>query len=129
MSTRTVLRPNVLPVLSLAMSGNSEPTIMQSLSLLNYAITWTGTSPSGTLELQTSSDYELAPNGTVINAGTWNIAPMGVNGSYATSIPISGNIGIGSIDIIQTGAYAVRLYFTYTSGTGSMTIIVSGKVA
>jgi hypothetical protein len=129
MSTRTVLRPNLLATLSLAATGSCTPTILQGLSLLNYAITWTGTSPVGTLALETSSDYAIAPNGTVTNAGTWNIAPMGVNGAYATSIAISGNSGVGSIDVIQTGTYAVRLLYTFASGTGSMSIIVSGKVA
>jgi hypothetical protein len=129
MSTRTVLRPSILPALSLANTGSSSPTILQGLSFVNYAITWTGTTPVGTLALETSSDYQIAPNGTIINAGTWNVAPLGVNGVYSTSIAISGNTGIGSIDVIQIGTYAVRLLYTAASGTGTMTIIVSGKVA
>lgn len=129
MSTRTVLRPNSLTSLNLASTGSCQPTILQGLSFVNYAITWTGTSPIGTLALQTSSDYQIAPNGTVINAGTWVIAPLGVNGAYATSIAISGNSGSGAIDVIQIGSYAVRLLYTAGSGTGTMTIIVSGKVA
>lgn len=129
MSTRTVLRPNTLPTLSLTATGSCEPTILQGLSFANYAITWTGTTPIGTLALETSSDYRLAPTGTVINAGTWTVAPLSVGGVYATSIAISGNTGNGSIDIIQTGAYAVRLLYTFSSGIGNMTIIVSGKVA
>lgn len=129
MSTRTVLRPNILLTLNLASTVASQPTILQSLSLVNYAISWTGTTPVGTLALETSSDYQIAPSGTVINAGTWNIAPLGVNGAYATSIAISGNTGVGTIDVLQTGTYAVRLLYTAASGTGTMTIIVSGKVA
>jgi hypothetical protein len=129
MSTRTVLRPNTLPILNLSTTGSSEPTILQSLSKLHYDITWSGSSPVGTLALEISSDYAISPNGTILNAGTWNIAPLGVGGVYGTSIPISGNSGIGSIDVLDTSAYAVRLLYTSASGVGTMVIIVSGKVA
>lgn len=129
MSTRTNLNPNSLTPLNLALTGASEPTILRSLSLVQYAITWTGTTPIGTLKLETSSNYEIAPNGTIINAGTWNVAPLGVNGVYATSIAISGNSGVGTIDVLQTASYATRILYTAASGTGTMNIIVSGKVA
>lgn len=128
MSTRTALRPNLLSPLNLANTGASQPTILQSLTKLNYDITWTGSSPVGTLQLQSSSDYLLAPNNTVINAGTWNTCPMGVDGAYATSIPITGNTGNGEIAILHTSGYAMRLLYTASSGTGTMSIIVSGKV-
>lgn len=129
MSTRTGLRPQV--VLNAGdMSGNltSQPTILQSLSCGSYSVTWTGTSPVGTLSLQVSDDYKLNPDGTVENAGTWNTAPLSSGGTTMSTIPITGNTGNGFIDILGTGSYAIRLIYTAGSGTGSLTIVVNGKV-
>ncbi len=84
----------------------------------------------GTLALQTSNDYALGSNGQVSNSGTWNIAPIDVNGAYATSIAISGNTGNGMIDgIAPTGVNAIRLAYTSGSGTGTLEVIITAKVA
>jgi DUF971 family protein len=53
---------------------------------------------------------------------------MSYGGSTVTSVPVTGNTGQGFIDILGTGAYAVRLFYDATSGTGSLTIVVNGKV-
>lgn len=130
MSTRTTLRPYSLPTINMASTTASSATIMQSLSMLSYAISWTGTTPVGTLALQFSDDYSVSPNGeTVIKAGTWNTAPMDIAGAFVTSASVSGNTGNGIIDVTTTGHYAVRLLYTAGSGTGTLSIIVSGKVA
>ncbi len=129
MSTRTSLRPQI--VLDAGdMSGNlaSDPTILQSLSCGSYSLTWSGASPVGSVSLQVSDDYKLNPDGSVENAGTWNTAPISVNGTTANFAPIAGNTGNGFIDILGTGAYAVRLIYTASSGTGSLTVVVNGKV-
>ena len=129
MSTRTNLRPQV--VLNAGdMSGNltTQPTVLQSLSCGSYSLTWTGTSPVGTVSLQVSDDYKLAPDGTVENAGTWNVAPVSVGGVAVSTIPVTGNTGTGFIDILGTGAYAIRLIYTAGSGTGSLTVTINGKV-
>lgn len=130
MSTRTVLRPNTLPTIDMSVASTpSSPTILQGLSMVSYAISWTGSGPTGTLSLEVSNDYALEPNGIAANVGTWNLAPMDVNGAFATSISISGNTGNGFIDVVATGSYACRLIYTKSGGTGIMTIVVSGKVA
>lgn len=130
MSQRTVLRPVTLPSINMASNGTSAVTILQGLSILNYSVTWTGTSPVGTLSLQFSDDYQLSPNGeTVINAGTWNTVPLDVAGAIQTSIAISGNSGNGMIDIDLTGAYAARLSYTASGGTGTLIPTVTGKVS
>lgn len=129
MSTRTGLRPQ--PVLTNGdMSGSliTQPTILQSLSCGSYSLTWTGTTPNGTVSLQVSDDYKLNPDGTVENAGTWNTAPVTVGGASATTMPVSGNTGTGFIDILGTGSYAIRLIYTAVSGTGSLNVTVNGKV-
>ena len=134
MSTRTNLRPN--PVITNGnMSGNitSAVTILQSITLGSYGLSWSGTSPVGTIKLQASDDYSVFPNGLVDNAGTWTDLPLSVSvndGTIATafSAPVSGNTGTGYIEW-STGAYALRLLFTSTSGSGSLQAIFQGKVA
>lgn len=130
MSTRPVLRPVTLSTIDMSQTTTaSSATVLQGLSMVNYAVSWTGSTPVGTLALEFSDDYTLSPNGTVLNAGTWNIAPILVAGVVQTSVAISGNTGNGMFDVTATGAYAVRLFYTKGSGTGTMTIVVSGKVA
>ena len=138
MSTRTNLKPSqVIPSAqavppstgSMAASIISAPTLLQSISQVCYSVNWTGTSPVGTISVQASNDYSLNPNGTVENPGTWSTMVLQYNGTAVTTIPISGNTGNGLIDITDTAAYAIRLVYTFTSGTGTMTATVSGKVA
>jgi len=130
MSTRTTLRPQ--PVISAgdmsAVSITSAPTILQSLSLASYQLSWTGTSPVGVVTVQVSNDYALSPTGTVAVAGTWTNIYFPVAGAQAASLAVSGNTGNAFINLSDLGAYAVRLVYTKTSGVGSLTAIVNGKV-
>lgn len=131
MSARTVLRPHLVITngdMSQA-SITSQPTILNSLTKFSYEVSWTGTSPVGTLALQVSNSYALNPNGSVGNAGTWTSVPVDVNGSEVTTIAISGNTGNGFIDVTVNAGYAVQLVYTKVSGTGTLTAIVNGKVA
>lgn len=138
MSTRTTLRPQQVipsPQGSPANSGDmtmnltSAPTILQSLSKVGYSLSWSGSSPVGTVSVQCSNDYTLDPNGQVGNAGTWNTMTLSYNGSSVTTIPVSGNTGNGFIDIEATAAYAVRLIYTPGSGSGTLTAIINAKVS
>ena len=138
MSTRTNLRPQVVipsaqgsPSNSSSMAANiiSAPTILQSLTMVNYAFAWSGSSPVGTISVQASNDYAVNPNGTVANAGNWNTLPLDLAGTSVTAIPISGNTGNGMIDLDGLAAYAVRTVYTYTSGTGTLTAVINGKVS
>lgn len=137
MSTRSNLRPQAVigtgssPVVSGAMTGNvtSNPTILQSLTVGSYSYSWTGTSPVGTLAVQISNDYSLTATGQVANAGTWTTIFFTLNGSsVVSSAPVSGNSGNGVIEW-STGCYAIRTVYTFTSGTGTLQAIISGKVA
>lgn len=130
MSTRTRIGPYPV-IIAGDMSGNltSKVTILQSISEFSYALNWSGTSPVGTVSVQFSNDYVLAPDGqTVLNAGTWTAAAISVNGSSATTAPVSGNTGTGFIDA-SSSAYAVRLIYTAGSGTGSLNTVILGKVS
>lgn len=113
------------------MSGSltSSPTIIQSLSMPTYQLSWTGSTPVGTVSVQVSNDFSLYPDGTVKNAGTWDSLYLVVGTSPASqTIAISGNTGHGFIDVPLTGAYACRLIYTRSSGTGTLNVTFSAKV-
>jgi len=130
MSTRTSLRPQkVLDAGDMSGDLTSDPTILQSLSKASYAISWSGTSPVGTVSVEGSNDYSLNPDGTVANSGTWDALTLMVSGSPSSTVGISGNTGSGIIDITDTAVYAIRLIYTSASGTGSLTAWINGKVS
>ncbi len=136
MSTRTALRPQVVipsaqgsPASTGSMGAGitSAPTLLQSMTMINYAVSWTGTSPVGTLAVEASDDCTVDATGGV-SGGTWNVLPLELAGAYVTSIPVTGNTGNGMIDIDGLGAYAVRLVYARVSGTGTLSATVVGKV-
>lgn len=129
MSTRPVLKPQLV-ITAGGMAGNltSAPTILNQLSGASYHVTWTGTTPVGTLSVEFSNNYSLNADGTVANAGTWPPATLQYLGQAVTSIPLSGNSGDAMIDLTQTSCWAVRLVYTRASGTGTMSATVMGKV-
>lgn len=90
--------------------------------MVSYSVSWAGTAPVGAMSVQVSNDYSQNADGTVRNAGTWTTLTL----SAAT--PVSGATGNGFIDIDQIAAFAIRLVYTRTSGTGLMQAIINGKV-
>ncbi len=120
-------RPQIKPFPVIAdgdMSADiiSKVTIIDDLSLLSYSITWTGTSPVGTITVEVSNDYTQNADGNVRNAGTWNVLPLDA------LTDVSGNSDHGFIDIDIQAGYAMRLHYTFTSGTGIMQALVVSKV-
>lgn len=130
MSTRTNLRPQVvLNAASMAADQTSTATVLQSITKVAYEVSWTGTSPVGTVSVQVSNSYSLDPAGAVASAGNWSTMTVNYNGALVTVVPITGNSGVGLIDITVTAGYATRLIYTHASGTGSITAIINGKVS
>lgn len=132
MSTRTTLRPYA--VISAgdmsAATITSTPTVLQSITKFSYEISWSGTSPVGTLALQVSNTYAPTSNGSVGSGGTWTAMPLDLSGTGAVmTIPISGNTGNGFIDITVQAGYAVKLFYTRVSGSGTLIATINGKVA
>ena len=107
----------------------SSATIIQDLSMIGYSFTWTGSSPVGTIAVQVSNDFALNAQGGVANAGTWNTITIEYQGAPVQSVPVTGNTGNGFIDIDATGAYAMHVVYTKTSGTGTLNSVVNAKVA
>lgn len=121
-------RPQAAPfsvITNGAMSANitSKPTIIQKLSMIAYDISWTGTAPVGVMSVQVSNTYSENADGTVKNAGSWTTLTL------STSPAVSGSTGNGIIDVDATGAYAMRIVYTRTSGTGVMNAVICAKVA
>ncbi len=123
MSSRPLLKPqSVITNGSMAGSLTSLVTIINQISIISYAVSWAGSTPVGTMSVQVSDDYSQNGDGTVRNSGTWNTLPI-------NTMNVSGNTGNGFIDIYVTGAYAIRLLYTRSSGTGTMNATISGKVS
>lgn len=125
MSTRPQLPPQPVIVngdMSQA-TLTSLVTIVQKISMLSYQVSWAGSSPVGVISVQVSNDYALAGDGSVKTAGSWSSLTL------ASPANVSGNTGVGYIDVPETGAYAIRLLYTKTSGTGTLQATVCGKVS
>lgn len=124
MSSRPQLNP--VPVIlngNLATTLTSLVTVTQKLSQVSYAFTWSGATPVATVNAQVSNDYSQNADGSVNNAGTWNNLPL------STTPSVSGNTGTGFINIDANAGYALRVQLVPVSGTGTVTVVVSGKVA
>lgn len=124
MSSRPIFTPHsVITAGSMATSLTSEVTIIQNLSMVSYDIAWTaGSSPVGDITVQVSNTYRKDGQGNVIVAGNWTTLTLSV------ATPISGNSGNGFIDIDASAGYAIRLVYTRTSGSGTLNVVVNGKV-
>lgn len=128
MSDRPLIAPALTKPLinqSMGASITGPATIIQRLPGISYDIEWTG-NPVGTFEVQVSNTYTQAPDGTVINAGNWNTLP---SSSFTGTYPVPAGVADhGFLDVVGTEAYAVRLVYTRTSGTGTLTVIPAAKV-
>jgi hypothetical protein len=115
------------------MAGNltSEVSVISNQTQVSYGFVWSGSSPVGTIAIQGSNDFKLLANGQPdsANPGTWNSLPLSSAGNLVTTIAVSGNSGMGLVDIDATGFYAIRAIYTFASGTGSLTATFVGKVA
>lgn len=100
----------------------STPTIIDNLSMVSYDVSWTGTAPVGTMTVQVSNTYKQNSAGGSSVAGNWTTL------SLSSPASVTGNTGNGFIDVDVTAAYAVRLVYTRTSGTGTMQAVVASKV-
>lgn len=91
--------------------------------MIGYDVSWTGTTPVGVMSVQVSNTYTQNGDGSVRNPGNWTTLTLS---SPAT---VSGNTGNGFLDIDATGAFAIRLVYTRTSGTGTMNATLCAKVS
>lgn len=112
---------------SMGASITSSPQILYLMSKCSFSFKWSGTSPVGTLSVEGSNNFTLNNALDPYNTGDWNTLTLNYQGSAVQSIPVSGNTGKGIIDITATGILAVRLVYTFTSGTGTLTSYFASK--
>lgn len=125
MSDRPLIGPVTVLNASTATSLTSHPTIIQRLPGISYELVWTGTT-AGTFAFQVSNSFKQAPDGTALVAGTWTALDSSV---FQGTIPSAGGSpGSGFVDVMGTEAYAIRVVFTRSSGTGNLTITACAKV-
>jgi len=106
----------VIDAASMAASITSAPTQIAFLDNIYYQVEWSGTSPVGSMSVEVSSSYDQR-----LGTGSWDAVVLPVTPSIAA------NTGSISIDLNQLGAPWVRLVYTRTSGTGTMTAYISAK--
>lgn len=132
MSHRPIIKPNsnniVVPIInavSTAADIVGPATIIQMLPGLSFDISWTGTT-NGTIAIEVSNTFTQNADGSTASVGNWTALPTS---AFTGTYPVpSGSAGSGFLDVIGTEAYAIRLHYTRSSGTGTMTVVVCGKV-
>jgi hypothetical protein len=130
MSNRLFLKP--FPAIAAGTSASSSRISLISninqISYMSYSVTFTG-SPVGTLQVEVCNDAQFDPNGAyVAGTGSWVPIYFNVNGTNANSIAISG-AGNTFIDIDGIAAAFMRLHYTATSGSGTISATLAGKVS
>lgn len=125
MSAKTILKPyNVVPPVAgnMATTLTSAPTNTQLIDDAGYAFSWTGT-PTGTFNIQCSADYTPGtfPSDYPTNPGTWTTITL------TTPITASGGPDNAYVDLTLISAPWIRLQYVPTSGTGSLSVWVTGK--
>lgn len=137
MSTRFLMSPyavipnaGALPANTGAMAANiiSLPSIILGISKVSYQVVWSASTAVGAISVQGSNTYSLNADGSVKNAGAWDTLTFDFEGSPVMSIPVTGTSGSGLLDITATAIYAIRVVYMATSGDGTITAVVSGKV-
>jgi hypothetical protein len=129
MSDRPLIVPNLnkplINAASMATTITGPATIINRIPGISYDLVWTGT-PVGTFAIQVSNTYAQNAEGAVSNAGSWSTLPTS---SFQGTYPVpAGSPGNGFLDVVGTEAYAIRLVYTATSGTGTLTVLAAAKV-
>lgn len=119
-------RKNVLPkfknITAGDMSGNitSAVTNIQYVDNVGIELSFTGT-PTGSFAVEVSVSYEQDSQGNVINAGSWNSLTL-------NPTPVaSGAPGSYYISLNQIEAPWIRVKYTRTSGSGTLTSYIATK--
>lgn len=116
-------RKNVLlsfPMLNGADMSTNQTSPVTDIAYLDNAgitVTWSGTSPVGTITVECAN-----PNPTE-NEADWNWHELG----FGTPIDVTGNTGSHIISMNQLPFTKIRLKYNFTSGTGSISALLSVK--
>jgi hypothetical protein len=105
---------------SMAGSLTSDVVEIQNQDNIGVQLHWTGT-PAGSFAFQVSSDYREDAEGNVQVAGNW--VPLTVS----PAISASGSGDDAYVDFNQLSALYMRVVYTRSSGSGTLTGIIVGK--
>lgn len=116
-----LLKPvNLITAQSMGASITSPIVEVRLQDNIGIQLDWTGT-PTGTFDVQISSNHLQDINGNVQVPGTWVSLPL------SPAITASGSADTAYIDLNQQSAQYMRIVYTRTSGTGSLTAVVVAK--
>lgn len=124
MSDRPYIKPQpVITNVSMAASITSAVTILAQKTGAGYDIAWTG-APVGSFSVQISNTVVLNGDGSISSAspGTWTSVTL------SGAVNPSGSADNGFINLAGLEAYAVRLVYTRSSGTGVLNATICSKV-
>lgn len=104
---------------------------IQMLDNVGIQLSWTG-SPVGTFTIEVSADHAQDEYGNVTVAGQWTALTVSYLVSSAVTAASSIPTSVGSpiyVDITQISAPWIRVIYTKTSGTGTLTGYLTAKMS
>lgn len=126
-----------LPVFQTVTAGDmstasitSAVTNIQILDDIGVQLNWTG-SPVGNFRVQISADHAQDINGNVTVAGNWTPLTLTYwdGAAWATSVDIPTSLGSPIyFDMALLSAPWIRVLYTKTSGTGTLSAFITAKV-
>lgn len=99
----------------------SSVTNIKWLDNLVVQLGWTG-SPVGAFAIEVSLDYLPGTGGTVLNAGTWTALTI------SPSPTAAGSADTAIIDLSQLSMPWLRVHYIRSSGSGTLTGYIAGKM-
>jgi hypothetical protein len=121
---------NILTPIAIISAGNMAGNItssvvqMQMVDDIALQFDWTG-SPVGSIAVQVSLNYSVDPGGAVLNPGTWATLP---SSAFTGTYPVPGTTTTpGYLEVPLSSSIAMRVVYTASSGTGSLTVLAAGK--
>jgi hypothetical protein len=110
----------ILSAASLATSLTSAVTNIGHLDNIGIQADLTSVDAVGTLAVQVSANYDQDYLGNVLNPGTWN--------TITSQAIVAGAPASTYFDLNQLSAPWIRLIYTRTSGTGTITAVIVAKM-
>ncbi len=121
MSRSNILTPfKIVDAVSMGASITSAITNIQYLDNVGIQGVFTGT-PVGDFSVQVSADHAQDANGNITVAGNW------VTLTLSPAPSAAGTADTFYIDLNQLSAPYVRLVYTRTSSTGTLTAYITAK--
>lgn len=117
-------KANLAPVTIISGGDMSSSITSKVTNILNQdnvsiELSWTGT-PNGSFAIQGSLTH-AEQNGNVTNVGTWT--PI----TLPAAVVAVGSAGSALLDLNQLSFPWIRVVYTASSGSGSLTYSISGK--